>query len=152
FSAEEREASRYDASMARYEDASVQAYTSLAVLNAGQAVIFTIGLTIAMGMCAYGVRNGTHTVGDFVMINAMMIQLYMPLNLMGMLYREIKQAAIDIETMFDILTRPPEIKDAPDAKPLAVTSGAIRFEDVHFAYEPERPILQGLSFEVPAGR
>ncbi len=152
FSAEEREASRYDASMERYEDASVQAYTSLAVLNAGQAVIFTIGLTIAMGMCAYGVRNGVHTVGDFVMINAMMIQLYMPLNLMGMLYREIKQAAIDIETMFGILARPAEIKDAPDAKPLDVTAGAIRFEDVCFAYEAARPILQGLSFEVPAGR
>ena len=152
FSAEEREASRYDTSMARYEDASVQAYTSLAVLNAGQAVIFTIGLTIAMVMCAYGVRNGIHTVGDFVMINAMMIQLYMPLNLMGMLYREIKQAAIDIETMFGILARPAEIKDAPDAKPLDVTAGAIRFEDVCFAYEPARPILQGLSFEVPAGR
>ena len=152
FSAEEREASRYDTSMARYEDASVQAYTSLAVLNAGQAVIFTIGLTIAMGMCAYGVRNGVHTVGDFVMINAMMIQLYMPLNLMGMLYREIKQAAIDIETMFGILARPAEIKDAPDAKPLDVTAGAIRFEDVCFAYEPARPILQGLSFGVPAGR
>ena len=152
FSAEEREASRYDTSMARYEDASVQAYTSLAVLNAGQALIFTIGLTIAMVMCAYGVRNGVHTVGDFVMINAMMIQLYMPLNLMGMLYREIKQAAIDIETMFGILARPAEIKDAPDAKPLDVTAGAIRFEDVCFAYEPARPILQGLSFEVPAGR
>ncbi|MGZ8325010.1 MAG: ABCB family ABC transporter ATP-binding protein/permease [Rhodoplanes sp.] len=152
FSAEEREASRYDTSMARYEDASVQAYTSLAVLNAGQAVIFTIGLTIAMVMCAYGVRNGIHTVGDFVMINAMMIQLYMPLNLMGMLYREIKQAAIDIETMFGILARPAEIKDAPDAKPLDVTAGAIRFEDVCFAYEPARPILQGLSFGVPAGR
>ena len=152
FGAEEREARRYDASVARYEDASVKAYTSLAVLNAGQAVIFTIGLTIAMGMCAYGVRAGTNTVGDFVMINAMMIQLYMPLNLMGMLYREIKQAAIDIEMMFDILGRPPEIKDAPDARPLEVSAGAIAFENVRFAYEPNRPILQGLSFDVPAGR
>ena len=152
FGAEEREAKRYDASMARYEDASVEAYTSLAVLNAGQAVIFTIGLTIAMGMCAYGVRTGTHTVGDFVMINAMMIQLYMPLNIMGMLYREIKQAAIDIEMMFNILGRPAEIKDAPDAPPLKVSTGAISFENVRFAYEPARPILQGLSFAVPAGR
>ncbi|MFO1100704.1 MAG: ABC transporter ATP-binding protein/permease [Xanthobacteraceae bacterium] len=152
FGAEEREARRYDASVARYEDASVKAYTSLAVLNAGQAVIFTIGLTIAMGMCAYGVRAGANTVGDFVMINAMMIQLYMPLNLMGMLYREIKQAAIDIEMMFDILGRPPEIKDAPDARPLEVSAGAIAFENVRFAYEPNRPILQGLSFDVPAGR
>jgi ATP-binding cassette subfamily B protein len=152
FSAEERETARYDRSVARYEKASVKAYTSLAMLNAGQAVIFTIGLTVAMGMCAYGIRAGTHTVGDFVMINAMMIQLYMPLNLMGMLYREIKQAVIDIETMFGILMRQPEIADAPEAKPLNVTAGAIRFEDVQFAYEPDRPILKGVSFEVPAGR
>src|SRR5207342_3316669 len=151
FSAEEREASRYDASMARYEDASVQAYTSLAVLNAGQAVIFTIGLTIAMGMCAYGVRNGVHTVGDFVMINAMMIQLYMPLNLMGMLYREIKQAAIDIELLFSILARPAEIVDRPGAEPVKVTAGIVRFDNVCFAYEPARQILKCVSFEVPAG-
>ncbi|MEZ5788672.1 MAG: ABC transporter ATP-binding protein/permease [Xanthobacteraceae bacterium] len=152
FSAETREAARYDRSVARYEKASVKAYTSLALLNAGQAVIFTIGLTVAMGMCAYGVRAGTHTVGDFVMINAMMIQLYMPLNLMGMLYREIKQAVIDIETMFGILGRAPEIADAPEAKPLDVSAGAVRFEDVEFAYELARPILKGVSFEVPAGR
>jgi ABC-type transport system involved in Fe-S cluster assembly fused permease/ATPase subunit len=152
FSAETREAARYDRSVARYEDASVKAYTSLALLNAGQAVIFTIGLTVAMGLCAYGIRAGTHTVGDFVMINAMMIQLYMPLNLVGMLYREIKQAVIDIETMFGILMRPPEIADVPGAKPLNVSAGAIRFEDVKFAYEPDRSILKGVSFEVPAGR
>jgi len=152
FSAETREAARYDRSVARYEDASVKAYTSLALLNAGQAVIFTVGLTVAMGMCAYGIRAGTHTVGDFVMINAMMIQLYMPLNLMGMLYREIKQAVIDIETMFGILMRKAEIADAPGAKPLDVSAGTIRFEEVKFAYEPDRPILEGVSFEVPAGR
>src|SRR5881392_2180533 len=137
FVAEEREARRYDRSMARYEEASVQAYVSLAVLNAGQATIFTIGLAICMVMCAYGIQSGTHTVGDFVMINAMMIQLYQPLNFMGMVYREIKQAVIDIEMMFSILGRDPEIKDRPEAKPLAVTSGAIRFEGVSFAYEPE---------------
>jgi ATP-binding cassette, subfamily B, heavy metal transporter len=96
FVAEEREAKRYDRSMARYEDASVKAYTSLAVLNAGQAVIFTIGLAAVMVMCAYGIKRGTNTVGDFVMINAMMIQLYQPLNFMGMVYREIKQAVVDI--------------------------------------------------------
>ena len=100
FVAEEREASRYDRSMARYEKASVQAYVSLAVLNAGQATIFTIGLAAVMVMCAYGIKQGTNTVGDFVMINAMMIQLYQPLNFMGMVYREIKQAVIDIEKMF----------------------------------------------------
>jgi ATP-binding cassette subfamily B protein len=152
FSAEEREAKRYDRSMGRYEHASVQAYTSLAVLNAGQAVIFTMGLAAVMVMCAYGVKQGTNTVGDFVMINAMMIQLYQPLNFMGMVYREIKQAMIDIEAMFTILKRDPEIKDEPDAKPLKVRDGMIRFENVGFAYDPERQILKGLSFEVPAGR
>jgi len=152
FGAETREASRYDRSMARYEEASVKAYTSLAVLNAGQAVVFTFGLTTAMVMCALGVRSGRNTVGDFVLINAMMIQLYQPLNFMGMVYREIKQAIIDIEKMFEVLARDPEIKDAPDARALLVTSGAIRFDDVRFAYEAERPILKGLSFEVPAGK
>jgi ATP-binding cassette, subfamily B, heavy metal transporter len=152
FGAEEREARRYDRSMERYEEASVRTYTSLAVLNAGQAVIFTAGLTATMIMCAFGIRNGTHTVGDFVLINAMMIQLYVPLNFMGMVYREIKQAIIDIEKMFNVLQRDAEIKDMPGAKPLVVTSGNVRFEDVRFAYEAERPILKGLSFEVPAGK
>jgi ATP-binding cassette subfamily B protein len=152
FVAEEREARRYDRTMARYEDASVKAYTSLAVLNAGQAALFTLGLTGAMVLCVAGIRAGTNTVGDFVMINAMMIQLYVPLNFMGMVYREIKQAVTDIEIMFTILGREPEIRDRPDAKPLEVRQGTIRFEDVRFAYDPERQILKGLSFEVPAGR
>jgi ATP-binding cassette subfamily B protein len=152
FGAEAREAGRYDRSMARYEEASVKAYTSLAVLNAGQAVVFTFGLTATMLMCALGVRSGRNTVGDFVLVNAMMIQLYQPLNFMGMVYREIKQAVIDIEKMFEVLARDPEIKDAPDAPPLRVTSGAIRFDDVRFAYEAERTILKGLSFEVLAGK
>jgi ABC-type transport system involved in Fe-S cluster assembly fused permease/ATPase subunit len=152
FSAETRESRRYDRSMARYEDASVKAYTSLAVLNAGQAVIFTLGLTVAMAMCAHGIKNGTQTVGDFVLINAMMIQLYQPLNFMGMVYREIKQGVTDIETMFAIIHRDPEIKDRPGAAPLVVRDGAIRFENVRFAYEAARPILKGISFEVPAGK
>jgi ATP-binding cassette, subfamily B, heavy metal transporter len=151
FVAEEREARRYDRSMARYEDASIKAYTSLAVLNAGQAVVFTLGLAGAMVMCAYDVRAGKQTVGDFVMINAMMIQLYQPLNFMGMVYREIKQAIIDIENMFAILTLKPEIEDRPGARPLEVMRGSIRFEDVTFAYDPDRQILNGISFEVPAG-
>ncbi len=94
-------------------------YVSLAVLNAGQAIVFTIGLAAAMVLCAYGIQRGTNTVGDFVMINAMMIQLYQPLNFMGMVYREIKQAVIDIEIMFSMLARKPEIEDRPGAKPLA---------------------------------
>src|ERR1700739_4439385 len=152
FGAEEREAARYDRSMERYEQASVKTYTSLTLLNAGQAVIFTAGLTATMLMCAIGIRQGHNTVGDFVMINAMMIQLYQPLNFMGMVYREIKQAIIDIEKMFDVLAREPEIEDAPGAAPLVVTAGTVRFDDVRFAYEPERPILRGISFEVPAGK
>ena len=151
FSAETREATRYDRSMARYEDSSVKAYVSLAVMNAGQAVVFTLGLAATMVLCAYGVAHGTNTVGDFVMINAMMIQLYQPLNFMGMVYREIKQAVIDIEIMFAMLSRKPEIEDRPGAKPLQVSAGTIRFENVSFAYEPARSILKGLSFDVAAG-
>src|SRR5262252_4572478 len=130
FGSEAREATRYDRSMGRYEQASVKAYTSLAVLNTGQAVIFTFGLTATMLMCAIGIRNGHNTVGDFVMINAMMIQLYQPLNFMGMVYREIKQAIIDIEKMFGVLSFAPEIKDTPGARALVVTAGTVRFEDV----------------------
>ena len=152
FSAEEREAQRYDRSMERFEKASVHTYTSLAMLNAGQAVIFTLGLTAVMAMCAVGVRNGTNTVGDFVMVNAMMIQLYQPLNFMGMVYREIKQAVVDIEKMFGVLNRDPEVKDRAGARPLRVSAGVVKFDDVRFAYESDRPILKGLSFEVPAGK
>ncbi|MBV1698940.1 MAG: ABC transporter ATP-binding protein/permease [Hyphomicrobiales bacterium] len=151
FSAEEREAKRYDRSMARYEDSSVKAYTSLAILNAGQAIVFTIGLAAAMVLCAIGIERGANTVGDFVMINAMMIQLYQPLNFMGLVYREIKQAVIDIEIMFSMLNRKPEIKDREGALPLKVRTGTIRFDNVSFAYEPERAILKNVSFEVAAG-
>jgi ATP-binding cassette, subfamily B, heavy metal transporter len=152
FVAEEREGRRYDRSMARYEDASVKAYTSLAVLNAGQAVIFTFGLGATMVMCAMGIQAGVNTIGDFVLINAMMIQLYQPLNFMGMVYREIKQAVTDIETMFAILARDPDIKDKASAKPLQVGAGNIRFDNVSFFYETARSILKGVSFDVPAGR
>lgn len=152
FVAEEREARRYDRSMERYETASVKSYVSLNFLNAGQAIIFTVGLAAVMVMCAAGVKAGTNTVGDFVMINAMMIQLYQPLNFMGMVYREIKQATVDIETMFGVLQRKPEIVDRPDARPLRVDAGRITFENVHFAYEAARPILNGVSFDVPAGK
>lgn len=151
FGAEQREAARYDRAMGRYERLSVNSYVSLAVLNSGQGVIFTIGLTIVMLMCIAGVRNGTHTIGDFVLINAMMIQLYQPLNFMGMLYREVKQAIIDIETMFELLGQHPEIADKPGAPALQVSAGTVRFEDVHFAYDTIRPILRGVSFEVPTG-
>jgi ATP-binding cassette subfamily B protein len=152
FGAETRETARYDVSMARYERNSVRAYTSLAALNFGQATIFTLGLTVAMIMCVQGIRNGTNTLGDFVLINAMMIQLYQPLNFMGTVYREIKQAALDIEEMFQLLERNPEVADRPGAPALAVAQAAVRFEDVHFAYLPERQILKGVTFEIPAGK
>src|SRR3984885_13816180 len=145
FGSEEREAARYDHSMERYERASVKTYTSLAVLNTGQAVIFTVGLTATMLLCANGVRSGHNTVGDFVMVNAMMIQLYTPLNFMGLVYREIKQAVIDIEKMFAVLAQKPEVTDVAGAMPLVVTSGNVRFDDVRFSYDSDRPILKGVS-------
>jgi ATP-binding cassette, subfamily B, heavy metal transporter len=152
FGAERRENARFDRSMAKYEKASTKSYTSLAVLNAGQAFIFTVGLTVCMAMSAADVMAGKNTVGDFILVNAMLIQFYQPLNFMGMVYREIKQALVDIEMMFGILSTNAEVKDSPDAKPLDVTSGAVRFENVAFHYMPERPILRGISFEVPAGK
>jgi ATP-binding cassette, subfamily B, heavy metal transporter len=152
FGAELRETARYDRSMERYEKASTQTYTSLAVLNSGQAVIFTIGMTILMVLAARDIMAGRGTIGSFVLVNAMLVQLYIPLNFMGMLYREIKQALIDIDDMFGILERNPEIEDRPGARPLAVKEGRVRFEDVHFAYVPEREILKGITFEVPPGQ
>jgi ABC-type transport system involved in Fe-S cluster assembly fused permease/ATPase subunit len=152
FNAEEREKQRYDKSIARYERMSIKTYTSLAWLNAGQAVIFTLGLTTAMGMSIAGIESGTHTVGDFVLINAMMIQLYQPLNFMGVVYREIRQSAIDIEMMFALLGQHPEVEDRAGAKPLVVTNGKLLFENVSFHYDPRRVILKDVSFEVPAGK
>ena len=151
FGAEQREAARYDRSMAGFEKASTQTYTSLAVLNAGQAVIFSIGMAVVMVLAAQDIIAGRASIGSFVLVNAMLVQLYIPLNFMGMLYREIKQALIDIDDMFAIIERNPEIQDRPGATPLQVAEGVVRFEDVHFAYIPERPILKGVSFEVPAG-
>src|SRR5258708_7687847 len=142
FVAEEREARRYDRAMARYEEASVKAYVSLAVLNAGQATIFTLGLAGVMVICAYRIKEGTHTVGDFIMINAMMIQLYQPLNFMGMVYREIKQAVIDIENLFAILDRKPEIVDRPAAQPPDAPRGAISFDHVSCLYPPRRQVRE----------
>lgn len=152
FGNEEMEAQRFDTSMARYEKAAIQTYLSLGVLNTGQALIFTTGMTLAMLLAAQGISAGTHTVGDFVMINALMIQLLMPLNFMGTIYREIRQGIVDIETMFAVIGEEPEILDKPNAKVLQVGDGAIRFDDVSFAYDPERPILHSLSFDVPAGQ
>ena len=152
FGNEELEARRFDASIARYVKAAIRTYTSLGVLNTGQAIIFTAGTVICMLLAARDVTRGTLTVGEFVMINSILMQLYVPLNFMGMVYREIKQGLIDIETMFALLHEPAEIVDQPGAKPLSVKKGEIKFENVSFAYDPERPILKNVSFEVPAGK
>jgi ATP-binding cassette, subfamily B, heavy metal transporter len=152
FGNEEVESRRFDSAMERYEKAAVKTYYSLGTLNSGQSLIFTIGMTLVMWLAARGVMSGTHTVGDFVMINAMMIQLYMPLNFMGMVYREIKQGLVDLETMFSLLDEAPEVTDKPGAKPVEIKNAAIRFEDVSFSYDKDRPILRNVSFEVPAGK
>ena len=152
FGNEELEARRFDSSMARYEKAAIRTYSSLGLLNTGQAVIFTLGMVVCMLLAARDVTSGVLTVGDFVMINAILMQLYLPLNFMGMVYREIKQGLIDIETMFALLHEPAEIVDRPGAKPLRVKKGEVKFENVSFAYDPDRPILKNVSFEVPAGK
>ena len=152
FGNEELEARRFDESMARYEKAAVRTFTTLGVLNSGQAVIFSTGMVACMLLAARDVSTGVLTVGDFVMINAILIQLFMPLNFMGMVYREIKQGLIDMETMFALLHEPAEIVDRPGAKPLEVANGTIAFKNVSFAYDPGRPILKDVSFEVPAGK
>ena len=151
FGNEEMEARRFDKAMGRYEQAAIKTFYSLAMLNSGQIVIFAIGMTLCMWLAAQGVVDGVHTVGDFVMINALLIQLYIPLNFMGMVYREIKQGLVDLETMFALQTQAPEVKDVAGATPLEVTRGEIRFDHVAFHYDPERPILRDLSFHVPAG-
>ena len=150
FGNERREAERFDSSMARYEKAAVRTWTSVAWLNFGQTVIFSIGMAAVMIMSARAVMAGTQTVGDFVLINALLMQLSIPLNFLGMIYRELKQGFADIESMFELLDVPPEVTDRFGAPPLAVSRGTIRFENVRFSYDPAREILKGITFEVPA--
>ncbi|ENN86298.1 putative ABC transporter, ATP-binding protein [Rhizobium freirei PRF 81] len=152
FGNEEMEAKRFDQSMARYEKAATSVWTSLGWLNFGQGVIFGLGTTVMLVISGLSVLNGHQTVGDFVFINAMLLQLSVPLNFIGFVYREIRQGLTDIEEMFDLLEVKPEVVDAPDAKELVIGKGAISFKNVHFAYDPARPILKGISFEVPAGK
>ena len=152
FGAASREAARYDRAMEGYEQAAVKTGQSLAFLNAGQAFLITTGLVIVMAMAAQGVQAGQLTVGDFVMVNAYMIQITMPLNFLGTVYREIRQALVDMGQMFGLLAQPAEITDKPGAKALRVTGGTVRFDAVQFAYDPERPILKGVTIEVPAGQ
>ncbi|WP_067215533.1 ABCB family ABC transporter ATP-binding protein/permease [Stappia indica] len=152
FGNEQMEAERFDRSMAGYERAATRTWTSLAWLNFGQAVILGVATAICMVMSARAVMAGTQTLGDFVMINALLLQLSIPLNFIGFLYREIRQGLTDLEAMFQLLGQPAEITDRPGAAPLAVQGGTVRFEDVTFHYDADRPILRGIAFEVPAGR
>ncbi|HVJ74228.1 MAG TPA: ABC transporter ATP-binding protein/permease [Casimicrobiaceae bacterium] len=152
FGNEDWEARRYDESMQRWEKAAVVSQTSLSLLNVGQSAIIAIAVTLIMWRATAGVVDGTMTVGDLVLVNAFMIQLYIPLNFLGVIYREIRQALADMERLFALIDEHAEVRDAPGALPLAVAGGAVRFEDVRFSYEPDRTILDGVSFAVPAGR
>jgi ATP-binding cassette subfamily B protein len=151
FGNERHEFARYDASLIQLEEATVKSLKSLAVLNVGQAAIVATGLTLLLWRAAAGVVAGTMTLGDFVLVNAFLLQLSIPLNYLGMVYRQVKQALINIERMFGLLAETREIQDAPGAPPLAVNGGEVRFEHVDFAYDPARPILRGVDFRIPAG-
>ena len=152
FSNEAHEARRYDEALRVYAKAAVKSETSLACLNVGQTAIISVGVSMMMIMAAMGVRSGAMTVGDFVLVNAYLIQLYMPLNWLGTVYREIKQSLIDMEQMFRLLGVPQDVADRPGAKPLRLAGAEITFQGVGFGYDPRRPILEEVSFTIPAGR
>ncbi|RDD60206.1 ABCB family ABC transporter ATP-binding protein/permease [Ferruginivarius sediminum] len=152
FNNEAHEARRYDKGLRIYEDAATKSRVSLSALNGAQGVVLAIGITAIMTLAAFGVAAGNMTVGDFVMVNAYLIQLSVPLNLLGTVYREIKQSLVDMEAMFDLLDQPPEVMDKPDARPLEISDGHVEFDNVDFGYDPRRPILHGIEFAVPAGR
>lgn len=152
FNNEGFEASRYDASLERYRKAAVKSQTTLSLLNAGQQCLIAVSLVAMLYRATQGVVDGHMTLGDLVMVNAFMIQLYIPLNFLGVIYREIKQSLTDLDKMFVLLEKEREVRDAPDARPLAGADSTVRFEDVNFAYEAARPILKHVSFEIPAGK
>jgi len=152
FTNEAHEARRFDVALAGYESAAIKSKTSLALLNTGQGAIIAIGVTIVMLMAGYGVRDGTLTVGDFVLVNTYLLQLYLPLNFLGSAYREIKHSLIDLEDMFALLEANAEVQDPPNAPDLDARSGEVRFENVTFAYDPRRPVLKNITFSVAPGK
>ncbi|UPG72193.1 ABC transporter ATP-binding protein/permease [Roseomonas gilardii subsp. gilardii] len=152
FGNERHEERRYDASLARYERAYTRSETTLNMLNAGQAAIIAVGLTTVMLMAASRVAAGSMTVGDFVLVNTYLIQLYLPLNMLGFVYREVKQGLVDMDAMFTLMQEEREVADRPGAPALAAGPGEVRFEAVRFGYRPDREILKGVSFTVPPGR
>ena len=152
FGNEEHEANRFDASLRGYERAAVKSKTTLSYLNIGQGAIIAIGVTLSMLMAGAGVVGGTMTIGDFVLVNAYLIQLFLPLNFLGFVYREIKRSLTDMETMFELMEENAEVKDSPGAKPLAMGGGEVVFENVSFAYDSRRPVLKDVSFAVRPGQ
>jgi len=152
FGNEDHEAKRYDSALVRYEEAAVKSKTSLSLLNIGQAAVISVGLVIIMAMAGYGVVGGTMTIGDFVLVNSYLIQLFLPLNFLGFVYREIKRSLADMESMFELMEENAEVKDDQTARPLDVSAGEVVFENVAFGYDPRRPILKDVSFTVPAGK
>ena len=151
FNNEAYEAQRYDRDLEAWESARMKNRLSLAALNSGQALIIAGAITVMMAMAAIQVSSGDMSMGDLVMVNAYMIQLFMPLNVLGFVYREIRQALVDIERMFGLLGEEAGVQDQPDARPLDADGGAVRFQGVDFAYQPDRPILRDVSFDIPAG-
>ena len=151
FGNEAHELRRYEHTLRQWEDAAVKSQTSLSALNVGQSGIIALGVTGVMVLAAQGVVKGELTIGDLVLVNAFLLQLFIPLNFLGVVYSQLKHAITDMRLMFDVLEKRPEIVDRPDAVPLEVGDGTVRFEDVAFAYDPERPILHGVSFTIPAG-
>ena len=152
FGNEEHEARRFDRALTAYEKAAIRSANSLSLLNAGQGGIIAIGVTVIMILAGAGVVEGRMTLGDFVLVNAYLIQLYMPLNFLGMVYRELRQSLIDMQAMFQLLEVNVEVPDSPGAGPLRITGGEVQFDNVTFGYDSRRPILKGLSFTVPAGK
>jgi len=151
FNAEAHEAERFDVSMRQYEDAAVLSRTSLAAVNIGQGAVIAIGLVLIMGIAGNDIQQGKLSVGDFVAVNTYLLQLYLPLNFLGWVYREIRQSLIDLERMFGLLDEHPDVKDPENAQDLRLSQGEIKFDNVHFAYK-DRAILKGVSFTVPAGK
>lgn len=152
FGNEDHEAERFDGALRSYEKAAVQSGTSLALLNIGQGIIISTGVTLAMILAGFGVVDGTMSIGDFVLVNSYLIQVFMPLNFLGFVYREIKRSLTDMEAMFELLREPSEIADNENAKPLPTGDGAISFDGVTFSYDPRRIVLKGITFDVPAGK
>ncbi|MFZ0790919.1 MAG: ABC transporter ATP-binding protein/permease [Chromatiaceae bacterium] len=152
FGNEPMELERYDATLAGWEEMAVKSQTSMSVLNFGQGAIIALGVTLLMAFAAQGVVSGAMTIGDLVLVNALLLQLFIPLGFLGIVYRQIKYALADMDLVFKLLERRPEIQDRPDARLLAVSSGAIRFEHVDFHYQPERPILSDLDFRIEPGQ